>query len=101
MSAKFLLLSREEVGYDDTYTVVLTPGEVRYIRVNDFFRADVDDVIAEIQRASDEPKVESPHCIRHNISDGEFGELDFWDLDDVLNDIEWADRLRVHHAIGG
>jgi hypothetical protein len=97
-----LLLSRETAGSDRKYKVTLRPGQVRYIRFLDFVRAEsVDEVIGQIQRASDEPLIESPAGdFTHNISDMKFAGFEFYDLDKLLGSIRWTDRLRIHYALG-
>lgn len=102
MCAASILLSREEAGHDARYKVTLNPGDVRYLRVPDFFRADVAAVISAIQSLSNGPTIETPFSewVLH-ISGTNFASFDFRELEELLQGLAWDDRLRIHHALGG
>jgi len=86
------------------YTVFLKPGEVGHFKASDFFRADVENVIAQVRKirsATDEPKIRSPgrSHIYMGREEGVFV-FDCADLDRLLDGIGWEDYLRIHHALG-
>jgi hypothetical protein len=88
------------------YTVVYRPGVVGYFPARNFFRADIDEVIAKIRSTSngDEPKkIRSPGRSVNFLGRKEGGcvEFDCEELEGLLSGIAWEDRLRVHHALGG
>lgn len=96
-----ILLSRAEVGYDKCYTVTLAPGDVRYMRLETFFRADVNVVVAEIEHASASPTINAPSQeLLRRISGVDSEWFDFWELGKLLAGVSWPEWLRVHHAIG-
>lgn len=97
------MLTRDECKFADSsyYTVIVGPGEVRYLQATNFFNADVEQVINEIRTATSTPVVHSPRDRTLFCATPFAVRFDCALLDQLLATAEWDDRLRAHHAIGG
>ncbi len=77
------------------YTIILSPGVVRYVPVNDFFKVEIEMWIELIKNHSTQPVIKTP---RHNSYD--FDDVDLEQLDLLFPELSWDERLRLHFKFG-
>lgn len=84
------------------YTVMLAPGVVRYLDFTVFCDAEIETVLAEFRAASSNPTINRPYQgFKHPDYMAPFGTcVDIDDVDKLLPNASWAERLSIHHALG-
>src|SRR5437867_10764944 len=76
-------ISRERPGHP-FYSITLSPGEVRYLKLKDFLAVDIDDWINTFRQLSPDPQIEGP-----------------WSAGlELCSDESWSGKLRIQHAFG-
>jgi hypothetical protein len=77
------------------YVIELSAGEVRYVALEDFLKADIESVISQIKQSTQSPIIRPRASF--GLSNGEgFCTLDY---DRLAEGESWESRLRLHHAI--
>lgn len=84
------------------YTVTLAPGVVRYLDFTEFCEAEIETVLAELRAASSNPAIDKPY---DGFKHPDYRILsptcvDIVDVDKLLPNASWAERLSIHHALG-
>ena len=95
------------------YTVILSPGIVRYLKPEHLWEANLENVISGIGALSDCPEIKTPLCYfgkwtkedskfhdRHDRLPNYRHELTSFCIDQFLEGETWENKLRVHHSFG-
>jgi Meiotically up-regulated gene 113 len=71
-------------------------AQVKYLTVENFLEANIDDVIARIQFLSKNPEIDVPDGVipSHSV------QLDLLEFDSLLQGEAWDSRLRIQHRLG-
>jgi hypothetical protein len=77
------------------YTIILSPGIVRYVPVDDFLEVDIEKWIELIRNHATKPTIKTPTLNFYN-SNG----LDLEQLDLLFPELSWNERLRLHYKFG-
>lgn len=77
------------------YTIILSPGVVRYVPVNDFFEIEIEKWIELIRNHSSKPTIKT-----QALDSYDFGDLNLEQLDLLFPELSWDERLRLHYKFG-
>ena len=73
------------------YSLTLAPGEIRYLKVNNFVTAEVEKWIEVFKQFSETPKIEGPWG---GNPDG----LDRVETEEMFGETTWENNFRIHHG---
>jgi len=107
MSANQKLLLEMTTSADySSYTIILSPGMVRYITVTDFLTIKIEEWIDLLRGLSSEPRIEMPRgdwfWPNPGLFSRESNERGFnqREIDELVPNATWDERLRIQHKIG-
>ena len=99
--------------HEGVYTVILSPGVVRYLKPQVFWATDVEKLISAIKQLSENPEVKTPSFFveKWSADDSKFYEqhkrlpfnkpiLESSLIDCFIEDEPWENKFRVHHSFG-
>ena len=91
---KLLALSHTK-PQQPAYTIILSPGVVRYVPVNDFFEIEIEKWVDLIRSHSSKPTIKTPA-----LDSYDFDDLHLEQLDLLFPELSWDERLRLHFKFG-
>lgn len=82
-----------------SYTITLGPGVVRYLKIEAFLKADVEDVITKLRSLTANLNIATPphHMYAHPT---QRLVLDLAEFDSLIIGTSWESRLQMHHKLG-
>jgi hypothetical protein len=105
--------AQKTVDLDRFYTIILSPGVVRYLEPVIFWNTDIEKLISATKQVSENPAIKTPEYFVANwtADDSSFFEknkrlshnkptLQSSLIDCFIEDESWENKLRVHHSFG-
>lgn len=101
------LLDKQPSYSDRFYTLIPAPGIVRYLRFAVLLKAEIEDVIVNLNGLSPHLVVKNPTDVSpDHFRDSKFScpdpntTINFEVISKLIGEQSWKDRLRIHHRVG-
>ena len=105
--------SQKSSEHEGVYTIILSPGLVRYLKPEVFWKTDIEKLINAIKVMSENPEIKTPayYWDKWSENDRNFYNrrkrlpfdkptLESSGIDCFIEDESWENKLRVHHSFG-